>query len=209
MPGCLSITAQPVPAKDPATGTEFEGYGRGASVVATQSATPWRPGMVTGFGDMAAVMRLVTVVDIDGPVPIDAPMIDGPAPVGFEPGLVPLGPGPSPDDPRSMSLSALHLAVLQDGRRLILLDDRGWSAHGPPDIWRRTSTEEVEETARMVVGPDEPFGSHSQADMKTDHWTDLAGILRQQGVLIGAEELSRLPHDVKLTERLRLRLTEA
>jgi hypothetical protein len=157
---------------------------------------------------MAAVTALVTVVDIDdGPVAIDAPMIDGPAPEGFEPGVAPLGPAPSLDDPRSMSLSALHLAVLEDGRRVMLLDDRGWSASGPPDIWRRTSVKEVEETARTVVGPDEPFDGYSHEDMESDHWAALAEALGQQGVLITAEQLSRLPHDVELSERLRTRLT--
>jgi hypothetical protein len=106
-----------------------------------------------------------------------------------------------------MSLSAVHLAVLDDGRRPTLLDDRGWGVHGPPDIWRRTSAEDIEEDARMVVGPDEPYGSHSQADMGTDRWAYLAGILRQQGVFIDAEELSRLPHEVELSERLRTRIT--
>lgn len=159
---------------------------------------------------MTAAIRLVTVVDIDdGPVPLDAPVIDGPAPEGFEPGLAPVGVAPSPDDPRSMSLSALQLAVLQDGRRLTVLDDRGWSASGPPDIWGRTSIQEVEETARMVVGPDEPVDSYSPADMETNHWVELAATLRQHGVLISAEELSRLPHDVELTERLHTRLTGA
>ncbi len=159
---------------------------------------------------MAPVIRLVTVVDIDdGPVPIDAPVVEGPPPDGCEPGLAPLGQGPCPDDPHSMSLSVRHLAVLQDGRRLTLLDDRGWSASGPPDIWRETSIEMVEETARMVVGPDEPFGTHSRADMEADHWTGLAGVLRRQGVLISAEQLSQLPHDVELTDRLRARLTDA
>ena len=61
----------------------------------------------------------------------------------------------------------------------------------------------------MVVGPDEPFGRHAQADMEADHWADLAGTFRQQGVLIDAGALSRLPHDVELTERLRTRLTGA
>lgn len=159
---------------------------------------------------MASVVGLVTVVDIDdGPVPIDAPLIDDPAPEGFQPGLAPLGPAMSANDSRSMSLSALHLAVLHDGRRLILLDDRGWRASGPPDIWRHTSIQEVEETARMVVGPDEPFGSRSQADMEADHWAALAGLLRQKGVLVTAEELSRLRHEVELSERLRTRLIGA
>lgn len=61
----------------------------------------------------------------------------------------------------------------------------------------------------MVVCPEEPFGSHSQAEMETDHWAALAVTLRQQGVHIEAEELSRLPHDVELTERLRNRLSDA
>ncbi len=157
---------------------------------------------------MAVVTRLVTVVDIDDrTVPADAPVIDGPAPERLEPGVAPAGPGPNPDDPREMSLSALHLAVLDDGRRLTLLDDRGWGVYGAPNVWHRTSVEEIEADARMVVGPDEPYGSHSQADMDTDHWAHLVGILQQQGVLVDAEELSRLPHDAELSERLRTRIT--
>ncbi|MBA2640998.1 MAG: hypothetical protein H0U77_13625 [Nocardioidaceae bacterium] len=160
---------------------------------------------------MAAVTRLVTVVDIDDqtmPAELrDAPVVDGPAPDGVEPAVAPTTSGPYLDDPREMSVSALHLAVLDDGRRLTLLDDRGWAAHGPPDIWRRTSVKEIESNARTVVGPDEPYGSHSQADMQADHWAYLAGILREQGVLVDAEELSRLPHDVELSERLRTRIT--
>ena len=129
-----------------------------------------------------AVTRLVTIVDIDD-----------------------RGVAPSPDDPREMSLSTVHLAVLDDGRRLTLLDDRGWGLHGPPDIWHRTSVEELEGEARMVVGPDEPFGSRSRADMEADHWAHLSGVLRQQDVRIDATELSRLRHDVELSERLRRR----
>jgi hypothetical protein len=77
-------------------------------------------------------------------------------------------------DARCMSVSACHEAVLVDGRRVVLLDDRGWtdSLHRVsveevavrhslrediPDIWAVTSVEDIEETARCVVGPDEPF----------------------------------------------------
>lgn len=163
------------------------------------------------YGGMAAVTRLVTLVDIgDRAAPagaVDAAVVDGPAPADAEPGVAPTRPRPYVDDPREMSLSAVHLAVLDDGARLTLLDDRGWGVHGPPDIWRRTSVEEIEATARTVVGPDEPYGSRSQTDMETDHWAYLAAILRHQGVLVDAEELSRLPHHVQLSERLRARLT--
>ena len=68
------------------------------------------------------------------------------------------------------------------------------------------SAEEIEETARVVVGPDEPFDGRSQEDMETDHWASLAEVLRQQGVVVDARELKRLPHEVVLSERLLARL---
>jgi len=113
-----------------------------------------------------------------------------------------------------MSFSARHEAVLEDDRHLLLLDDRGWStsllrttgdsdsARDVPDFWATTSREEIEETTRFVVGPDEPFGGRSQEDMERDHWAYLAGIVREQGVAADADELKSLPHDVVLSERL-------
>jgi hypothetical protein len=164
-----------------------------------------------GMRAMASVTRLVTVVDIDDrtvPAEVrDAPVLDGPAPDGAEPAAVPMITGAADvGDPREMSLSALHLAVLEDGRRLTLLDDRGWGVHGPPNIWRRTSVVEIETDARMVVGPDAPYGDHSAADTEADHWAYLADILRGQGVRVEADELSRLPHDVEISERLLTRI---
>jgi hypothetical protein len=127
---------------------------------------------------VAAVTRLVTFVDVDGDVA----------------------------DSGRMSLSARLEAVLVDGRRALLLDDRGWTASGPADIWSRTSVEDIEGTARMVVGPDEPFGGRSPEDMAADHWAWLTRHLTQQGVAADAVELQRLPHDVVLSERLLVRL---
>jgi hypothetical protein len=65
-----------------------------------------------------------------------------------------------------------------------------------------TSVEEIEETSRWVVGPDEPFGGRSQEDMERDHWDYLAETLRQQGIAVDADELKGLRHDVVLSERL-------
>jgi hypothetical protein len=144
---------------------------------------------------MTAVARLVTLVDVND---------DG-------------------TDARRMSVSACHEAVLVDGRRFLLLDDRGWTeslkrvsveevADGDslredvPDIWSVTSVEDIEETARCVVGPDEPFDARSQEDMEADHWASLSGVLRRQGVVVDAQELKRLPHDVVLSERLLARV---
>lgn len=110
------------------------------------------------------------------------------------------------DDDDRMSFSALHLAVLDDERRLTLLDDRGWTVSGPANLWQCTTAEEIAADARMVVGPDEAYGDHTQADMAAEHWTSLADSLRQHGVLISGLELSRLPHDVELSKRVRRRL---
>lgn len=109
-------------------------------------------------------------------------------------------------DPRRMSLSARHEAVLSDGRRVLLLDDRGWTESGPPDVWGGSSVEDIAETARVVVGPDEPFAERSQEDMAADHWAHLAGNLQHEGIAANAAELRRLRHDVVLSERLLARV---
>jgi hypothetical protein len=111
-------------------------------------------------------------------------------------------------DARTISVSARQEAVLDDGRRLLLLDDRGWSSSlggagaDELDIWAGMSEHEIAETTRVVVGPDEPFGGRSQADMETDHWDALAEKLRAHGVAVDASELMELPHDVVLSDRL-------
>jgi hypothetical protein len=69
-----------------------------------------------------------------------------------------------------------------------------------------TSAEEIADTARMVVGPDEPFLGRAQKDMEADHWASLAAVLRRQGVDVDALELRRLPHDVVLGEQLLARI---
>lgn len=116
------------------------------------------------------------------------------------------------DDARDMSVSARLEAVLADGRRIVLLDDRGWteSLRGvgadDMDVWATTSEGQIAETARAVVGPDEAYGGRSQSEMDAGHWATLAETLRAHGVGGSADDLRRLPHDVILSERLRARL---
>jgi hypothetical protein len=57
-----------------------------------------------------------------------------------------------------------------------------------------------------VVGPDEPFDGRSQEYMEATHWAFLSEVLRQQGVVVGAQELQRLSHDVVIGERLQARI---
>jgi hypothetical protein len=127
-------------------------------------------------------------------------------------------------DTRQMAVSARQEAVLSDGRRVLLLDDRGWSSSSltafqagdasdcdstreqQPDIWAMTSVEDIEQTAHMVVGPDEPFDGSSQEDAEQGLWVYLSDVLRQHGVVVDALNLRRLPHDVVLSERLLARV---
>jgi hypothetical protein len=55
-------------------------------------------------------------------------------------------------DARQMSVSARHEAVLVDGRRVLLLDDRGWGASGPPNIWALTTAEDIADTPQYAGG---------------------------------------------------------
>jgi hypothetical protein len=144
---------------------------------------------------MSAVARLLTLVDLHD---------DG-------------------GDASSMSVSACHEAVLVDGRHVLLLDGRGWTSavmqmqleelsddgalrEDVPDIWAVNSVEEIAETARCVVGPDEPFAGHTREELEAGHWAYLSDVLRRQGVIADAQDLKRLPHDVTLSERLLARL---
>ena len=118
--------------------------------------------------------------------------------------------------PMEISVSARLDAVLDDGRVVTLLDGRGWTeglrgagANEIADAWSTTDAREIEDTARMVVGPDEPFDERSQADMEADHWNALAATLQGAGVDMTGAELSRLPHEVVLSEGLRARLASA
>ncbi|MFE4631954.1 hypothetical protein ACFRJ1_01075 [Streptomyces sp. NPDC056773] len=104
---------------------------------------------------------------------------------------------------QQLSVSARLEAVLADGRSVVLLDDRGWSTSGPAGLPALTSVGDIEETARTVVGPDEPFDGMTQEQMAAGHWGYLAGVLGQHGVDLPVHELERLPHDVVLSERLR------
>jgi hypothetical protein len=115
-------------------------------------------------------------------------------------------------DPRRMSVSARLDAELADGSSVMLLNDRGWSgslnrtSEAIPDVWAGTSVEEIEETARVVVGPDEAFDDISQEQMDASHWASLCEALGREGVVADPDELRRLPHDVVLSERLRARV---
>jgi len=79
------------------------------------------------------------------------------------------------EDARDMSVSARLEAVLADGRRIVLLDGRGWTGSlrgfgaDDMDVWVTSSEAEIAETARAAVGPDEAYGGRSQSEMDAGH----------------------------------------
>ncbi|WP_216212191.1 hypothetical protein [Amycolatopsis aidingensis] len=102
-----------------------------------------------------------------------------------------------------ISASARHEAELADGSRVLLLDDRGWGSTAP---WHTASAQDLRETARVVVGPDEPPPGYSHEQMAADHWAELALIAQERGVAVRAAELRALPHEVVLSSRVRARI---
>lgn len=126
-------------------------------------------------------------------------------------------------DAYRMSVSARHEALLADGRRVVLLADRGWTEQlrvvrdddpsrqerglvQPPGIWAYQTVRGLERSARDVVGPDEPFEGRTQAEMEAGHWAWLARVLQREGVEVDAAELRELPHDVELSDRVLARI---
>ena len=75
-----------------------------------------------------------------------------------------------------------------------------------PSVWAYETVEDMERTARDVVGPDEPFGGRTRADMGASHWDSLARVVQRQGVDVEAAELRALPHDVELSDRVLARI---
>ena len=126
-------------------------------------------------------------------------------------------------DEHSMSVSARLDAVLADGRRVVLLDDRGWSAslgflhdgasedglrraREEADIWAGETAEELERAARDVVGPDEPEDGRSSDATAAGHWGALADRLRGHGADVTAGDLQTLRHEAQLSEEILARL---
>ncbi len=95
---------------------------------------------------------------------------------------------------------ARHELELADGRKVLLLYDRGY---GATCAWNQTTVADVEFQVRTVVGPDEPFDDLTAGDMESSHWESLAGVAQDQGVAVAAVDLKRLRHDVVISEQVR------
>jgi hypothetical protein len=106
------------------------------------------------------------------------------------------------DDRRADGTAAwAHLyAILVSSERSLLLDDRGWVSSAPIAA---QGQEDVECTAKMVVGPEGPISGETDEQMEAAYWSFLERKLRDAGVQTTAQELQGLRHEVEIGERLR------
>lgn len=108
---------------------------------------------------------------------------------------------------RGISISVEQFAILDDGRRIVLDDQRGFSGStfrtghpGPIDSWPFMTHDSVVADVLNTVLPDDDDG-------EAHPWVWLAELLREHGVHVLPERLKELPYDVVLSDRLIARLT--
>lgn len=103
-----------------------------------------------------------------------------------------------------LSVSVSLSVELEDGRSIVVLDDRGWNSNLR---WADATSAEIQQTARDVVGPDEPYGDQTREEATAAYWEYLRKILAAQGVETNAGVLRSAPHDVVLSESVLRRLS--
>lgn len=108
------------------------------------------------------------------------------------------------DPSAGLSVSVSLSAELEDGRTILVLDDRGWNSSQP---WADATSAAIQQTARDVVGPDEPYGDQTMEGAIADYWEYLRKILAAQGVETNSGVLRTVPHDVVLSESVLTRLS--
>jgi hypothetical protein len=126
--------------------------------------------------------------------------------------------GGDSDPERTLHFSVAEFAVLRDGRRLTLHEERGWSTSThrafplneplpsdwdePLDPWLLTTREDLVHTALNVVLPDDD----DDPDEHPYEW--LCELLAAQGVDASVDELRAVPYVVELSRALEERLAE-
>lgn len=114
-----------------------------------------------------------------------------------------LGPQRS-DGSGDQSFSVSEFVTLEDGRRVILHRDRGftlgWRSSGESgsgDIREHETLESLTRDVLNVVLPDDD-------DCAEDHpWSWLADLARARGLIVTVEDLRGLPYEVIFTEMVR------
>ena len=104
------------------------------------------------------------------------------------------------DEARSQSFSVSEFATLEDGRRVILHEARGftisWRSSGESGSAPETCEGITRDVLTTVLPDDDECGE--------DHpWSWLADLARARGLNVTAEDLRGLPYEVILTDKVR------
>jgi hypothetical protein len=119
-----------------------------------------------------------------------------------------LGPR-RPDEARSQSFSVSEFVTLEDGRRVILHEDRGFtigsgsSRETGADIRRHLTLETLSRQVLNVVLPDDDVPAEAHP------WSWLADLARARGLNVTADDLRSLPYEVIFTDKVRRWLAPA
>jgi hypothetical protein len=108
---------------------------------------------------------------------------------------------------RSASFTVHEFAVLADGTRLQLNDDRGFGSTvhvrcgsgARADTWAFLTLEGLESSVLTTVLPDDDDGEEHP-------WERLADRLGELGVEVTPQQLRQVPYEVEFSERLRARV---
>ena len=100
------------------------------------------------------------------------------------------------DEARSQSFSVSEFVTLEDGRRVILHQDRGFTIG-----WRSSGRghETLESMTRNVLSVVLPDDDESGEDHP---WSWLADLARARGLNVTAEDLRGLPYEVIFTDKV-------
>ena len=111
---------------------------------------------------------------------------------------------PPRDDPRDQGFTLGEFVTLDDGRRVLLNEDRGFTigirSTGEPrprDVRRGLTVEQLTRDALLVVLPDD------DDDPEPHPWSWLAELAQSRGLDVSADDLRELPYEVVLTDELR------
>jgi hypothetical protein len=108
----------------------------------------------------------------------------------------------TPDKARSQSFSVSEFVTLEDGRRVILHEDRGFtiglgSSRETADLRRGETLESLTRNVLSVVLPD----NDDAAEAHPYSW--LADLARARGLNVSADDLRSLAYEVTFTDKVR------
>jgi len=112
--------------------------------------------------------------------------------------------GPPGSDPREQGFTVGEFVTLEDGRQVVLHEDRGFTdairstgEPAPADVRQGLTLEQLTRDVLLVVLPDDDDATEAHP------WPWLAELARARGLDVTADHLRTLPYEVVFTEKLR------